>query len=100
MYSLCFMISLRSILLTFGLLFIGYDKAMSVCKGTKLKGKSCKFPFEYEGVRQNSCIILDKSQPTRFWCSVSNFPNGTVRAWDTCDQQCPINKGKKSSLET
>jgi len=68
--------------------FPGYNSSLAACKTTRSK-KSCKFPFLYRGVSQHSCLMLDPSQPSGFWCSVANFPNGTVRAWDTCNNQCP-----------
>ena len=75
--------------------FVGYNSSLAACKTTRSK-KSCKFPFLYRGVSQHSCLMLDPSQPSGFWCSVANFPNGTVRAWDTCNNQCPTssNQGK------
>ena len=77
--------------------FPGYNSSLAACKTTRSK-KSCKFPFLYRGVSQHSCLMLDPSQPSGFWCSVANFPNGTVRAWDTCNNQCPtslLNQGKR-----
>ena len=74
----------------------GYQESFYGCR-TELSGWMCKFPFIYQGQTYSSCT-KDDHHEDRFWCSISNFPNGTMKAWDHCVEDCVIKEGNQDFL--
>jgi hypothetical protein len=65
----------------------GYDVQLDRCLATD--GWPCVFPFEYGGSVYDACTDADHDDGRR-WCSILNFPNGTMQQWQVCQdsKQC------------
>ena len=44
------------------------------------KSEKCQFPFEHDGQIHYGCV-----QGTESWCSIENYPNGTMKTQGNCN---------------